>query len=340
MKIYKSAGKILLTASVLLTFGQMARCQTVFYPSNSYTDELVLGFRKTGTHIANHEVVIDAGPAANYTSLAIGNSLTVPNFTQAQLLNAFPDLTFLNWSVSGASSTLNGYPAHTLWVTVPRSNPSVVTTAPQRLTKSAQQANASPITSILGGGQSFSQNEASNSLNNTQYLIQEPINTSPDLTTFMGDSSSPTNSDLNGTWPANIENITGSPFSTASVSDFYEVRPTGVTDPHTGLTSGNAYYLGYFTLGTNGTLRFTRAVSYTPPPATRVTITRTNTTTTISFGTTNGATYTVYYTNLSGLNKPTSTWPTIPGTVTGNGLTNHVNDTTTDTNRIYRVGAH
>lgn len=339
MKKHKIAGKILLAASGLLTLTQLAHCQSVFDPSGVLNDELVLGFRKTGSHQANHEVVVDAGPAANYTSLAAGQSLTVPNFSDAQLLNAFPDLTFLNWSVLGVSSTANGYPAHTLWITSPRIN-GVQTTAPQRQTKSAQQTTGTQITSIFYGGMQLSANSSSNSLSNTQYLIQEPINNDADLTTYISDAVSGTNSDLQGTWIQNVENITPSSFTTSIISDFYEVRPTGVTDPHTGQTSGSAYYLGYFTLNANGTMTFTRASAYVAPPATHLSLTRSGTTTKISFPTTNGATYTLFYTNTSGLTKPTSTWPKLAGTVTGNGQTNSFTDTTSDSNRVYRVGAH
>lgn len=341
-------GKVFLAASSLLTLGQMAHSQSVFDPNSVYFDELVLGFRKVTPHQANHEVVVDIGPAANYTSLSFGTTINVPNFSNAQLLNAFPDLTFLNWSVLGASDTANGYPNKTLWVTVPRTSPTAQTTAPTRRTLSSQQTAAAQITSILGGGQSFSQNASSNELSNTQYLIQEPINTTGNLSSYIADSISQTNSDLKGTWSQNVENITPSSFSSTQtqITDLYECRPAGYgttfLDPHTGQTNGPAYYLGYFTLSANGTMTFTRAVQsvYVAPPPASLTVARSGNNTTISFPTTNGATYTLYYTSGAGLTHLRSTWSSLPGTITGNGQTNHFTDTTTDSSRFYYVGAH
>jgi hypothetical protein len=39
-------------------------------------------------------------------------------------------------------------------------------------------------------------------------------------------------------------------------------------------------------------------------------------------------------------NKPLHTWPSISTNVTGNGLTNSFMDITTDSNRVYRIGAN
>lgn len=97
--------------------------------------------------------------------------------------------------------------------------------------------------------------------------------------------------------------------------------------------------IGTFTLSGAGLLTF-NVISGTPPPAPRIiTITRTNTTSYIFFTTTNGAfTYKLYYTDAGGLTAPVATWPVSSATVVGNGLTNFLQDVTSDANRFYRIG--
>ena len=103
--------------------------------------------------------------------------------------------------------------------------------------------------------------------------------------------------------------------------------------------------MGTFSLAANGVVTFTTN-SVVPPPPTPpvpqiVLITRTNTTSTIYFSTTNSAfTYNLYYTNAAGLFAPISNWTVSASSVVGNGLTNSITDTTTDSDRYYRVGVH
>jgi hypothetical protein len=95
----------------------------------------------------------------------------------------------------------------------------------------------------------------------------------------------------------------------------------------------------YFALSSGGILVFSNAVVTPPvPQIVRVTRTASTSTSTIYFATTNGFTYSLYYTNAAGLKSPVATWPASLTTVTGNGLTNSLSDITTDTNRFYRIG--
>ncbi|HEX4265939.1 MAG TPA: hypothetical protein VH597_16515 [Verrucomicrobiae bacterium] len=97
--------------------------------------------------------------------------------------------------------------------------------------------------------------------------------------------------------------------------------------------------LGTFNLAANGVLTFhTNSVVTTPPPPQITSITRAGNLSTISFTTTNGSfTYKLSYTNATGLKAATSLWATSPTTVSGNGSVQSIPDTTTDTNRFYRV---
>src|SRR5207302_7696156 len=112
------------------------------------------------------------------------------------------------------------------------------------------------ISSIFDGAVYDSSLTASNANNNNTVLLREPINDSYNLSTFVSGRFDTTISTLQDTWIQNVEITTPSAFTSAVRCDFYELRPTGVTDPHTGQTSGNAYYMGYFELGTNGVMTF------------------------------------------------------------------------------------
>jgi hypothetical protein len=87
-------------------------------------------------------------------------------------------------------------------------------------------------------------------------------------------------------------------------------------------------------------LTFT-TLSANPPTPKIVAFNRSGTTDSIYFTTTNGSfTYTLYYTNASGLTAPVTNWIASPTTVVGNGNTNVLTDTSTDANRFYRIGVH
>jgi len=60
----------------------------------------------------------------------------------------------------------------------------------------------------------------------------------------------------------------------------------------------------------------------------------------ISFATTNGASYKLYFTNSTGLKTALTNWPSISTNITGTGGTNSFMDITTDTIRFYGVTAH
>jgi hypothetical protein len=125
-------------------------------------------------------------------------------------------------------------------------------------------------------------------------------------------------------------------------SDLYEVRPltdsalTPIVDPHTGAT-GLAYYVGYFEFEPDGSMTFTRQAA--SPPAPTLSVARTNNVSSIAFLSANQANYTLLYTNTAGLSAPSSTWPSLPGAITGNGSMQTFQDTTTDASRVYQVQA-
>jgi hypothetical protein len=204
----------------------------------------------------------------------------------------------------------------------------------------ANQLNTTvQITSVLGNAAILSSGGSSNQDNN-DVLIREPAGDPSAYSAFVSGQSDPTISTYQDTLTRSVEIVTPASFTSPVRADFYEVRPTGFTDPNTGLTNGNAYYAGYFQLNTDGTMSFTRASANTPPPPAPVLkITRSGNVNTISFGTTNGASYTLYLTNSAGLSQHITNWPSA-GSLTGDGNTDSFTDTTADPNRFYTVGAH
>ncbi|MDB6109493.1 MAG: hypothetical protein JWR69_1243, partial [Pedosphaera sp.] len=175
-------------------------------------------------------------------------------------------------------------------------------------------------------------------------LVREPssnftISQGQNLGAFIGGGVDPNTGTFQDNWPNNVENATADIFNGAIRSDLYEVRPTGFTDPHTGQTSGSAYYVGYFQFNPGGSLTFTRASVNTQPPAPVLSITRNGNANTISFVSTNNVTYKLHYTNSAGLSTATTNWPSLPATITGDNTTKSFLDTTTDADRFYRVKA-
>src|SRR5262249_14912636 len=142
-------------------------------------------------------------------------------------------------------------------------------------------------------------------------LVREPLTgqfAGYTLTDFIGDLTDTTIGDFNNPNVV-VENTTPHTFTAPQRSDFYQAVPSGFADPITGTTNGNAYFVGYFLFNPGGTITFTRASAATPvPPRPLLSIQRSGSTSTISFGTTNGATYTLYYTNTAGLTAPIANW--------------------------------
>jgi hypothetical protein len=179
---------------------------------------------------------------------------------------------------------------------------------------------------------------------NTATFVRESIATYPLhlLTVWMGSIVDPTVGTLNDTWPeGNLEITTPASFTNAVRSDLYEVRPLtdasgNPPDPHTG-TCGLAWYIGYFEFKSNGTMTFTRELASTAPAPVTLSVARTNNLSTVSFGSSSSVTYKLFFTNATGLGAAVSTWPSLPGTISGDGTTKSFQDTTTDPVRFYRV---
>jgi hypothetical protein len=347
----RGARPLPLIVSSLLALSTLAQAQIFTYTNN----DLILGLRKNSPYTDNNEVVVDIGQASSYFNLAVGTTISVPGFSPSQLAGSFTGSTNVSWSVVGgySGSGYSGYVNNTLWVTVPRQNNAIQSLAPVRLWYGSQQvikAKMNSIVSPTGGAVYISQALGASSQFNTVSFVREPRGTylSQILSVWMAGLANPTWGTLNDTWPpsepnnANLEVTTPGNLSGVVRSDLYEVRPlttasgSSVTDPHTG-TSGIAWYIGYFEFNAAGTMTFTRAAASTSPSQVALQIARTNNVSTISFVSSNSVTYKLCFTNSAGVTAPVSNWPSLPGTISGDGTTKSFQDTTTDPSRFYRV---
>jgi hypothetical protein len=360
-KCYRDSSLLGLLGMGIMAAPVVAQAQYFNVPGNG---GLLACFRKTGTHQGTNELVVYIGNVTNLIALPIGSSNILANVSGARLTDAFSsDFTYLQWSVVGAnfnnstvwSTPLGNFPQSTLWYTYARTNVGTQTSAPApRLSSDAQGIVADDISSIGVGAQMISSQLATNVDNNT-VLVVEPFQTqysSDYLTYFMGDRYNgygTSYGDLTGNEiEFDVENITPSPFSSVSRSDLYESAPAASTgrapatypDPISGSTT-SVYFVGHFDLSPNGVLSFTRAAQAAAvPPAPTISCTVSGTTVKISFGTTNGATYGLIYTNLSGLTAPLHTWPTLGSPIIGNGGVTNFTDTITPNGRLYSVTAN
>ena len=339
----------------------------------SYAGDTLAGFRKTGQFAGNYELVVNLGNITNFLKLAPGTQRTITAFTPSQLSDAFPDgFQDLQWSVFstffGAKNWTNAlgiFPDFTCWYTLPRTDPAVQTDVPNRFSASLSSSLCNLMQGVgdQSGAARISAYLAVTNTDNNATLVREPISPSTSaniLTAFIGDISDPTLGDFGGNSGiyTSVENMTPDTFTDPTVSDLYESAPASsgknvFVDPFTGMTNGPDYYVGSFTFNPDGTMTFTRASNVVapppPPPAPSLVsvtvapgtgVSAGSNVVTIYFTTTNGPTYTLYYTNSAGLTAPLTNWASVPLTVTGNGLTNSIMDTSRDANRFYRVGVH
>jgi hypothetical protein len=269
--------------------------------------DLIIGFTKG----SGNDYMLDIGPSVGFpypggTPIFNGETWDVSSSLSGQGIS--PSSLF--FGVIGDAIGSDGQSPQTLWVTTSGGTPPSLPNSDARF---AQVDN--PISTMeqqdFGGGipnyvssQGQSCSVASGGQNSwDQQTIASPLGTS-----FVQSYANP--------------NVTNSAPAT-----LWQV-PEG----------GTPVKVGYFTLSTSGIVTFSTSLVSTPPTPKIVNVTRQGNTSTIYFTTASSFTYSLYFTN--NLAGPISSWPVSPTTVTGNGLTNSLTDTTTTTNRFYVIGVH
>lgn len=263
--------------------------------------DLLVGF----TVQSGNDLIYDIGPVSQLTD---GKTWDLSSLLSGYNLNN------VQWGVVGDANSQDGFNPQATWVTTGGSTPTLINGS------SAFDYIQTPIDAL----------EENSPFNGLSMPGQS-------ATVSSSDQNSWNQQTINGTLPTQFFNAyggaAGAPNLTGPASDTL----WQVLDDNSAPTR-----LGSFTLSSGGVLTFNvNAPTPPPPPPQILGITRLGDTSTVFFTTTNGSfTYTLYYTNSAGLGGPLSSWPSVPTTVTGNGLTNSLQDTTTDPNRFYRVGVH
>ncbi len=274
----------------LLALPELASAQ-VYFNANDY-GSLYLGFRKTGNNVANpvYELVVTLGSVTNFIALPAGTITNITQYTPSRLTDSFANgFGNLQWSAfssfPGSTPWVTGvgsYPKTTLWFTLPSPNLTTQSQPPVRQASTAQQNQRPEIYSVGDGASYISQGLITTNGDNNTNLVREPVATYTgyNLSTFIGDSSNPTNGDFGGSGlplpnGESVEGITPSSFTAAQRIDLYQVCPSGSADPINGSTT-SPYFVGYFTLSPSGTMTFSRASAVTAPSAGTVAASATN----------------------------------------------------------------
>lgn len=279
----------------VLMLPELTSAQVFNYNS---TGDVLAGFRKTGNNAGLNEMVADLGNVTNFLNVPVGTAISITNYSTTQLTNAFTDtggFQYLQWSAfsqfQGNSpwvSPVGKFPKDTIWYTLPATNVNTQTQPPARNGEGEQSSVKNEMYSVGTGANNISGDLQITNIDNTPFVVVEPTSYYEDgegltLSVFIGNNASDGLSADIGDFGAGgnplpnvVENTTPGPFSAAQRDDFYQFVPVGLTDPITGLTNGNAYFVGYFILNPNGSETFTRALAVSPPSAGSITSTVTN----------------------------------------------------------------
>jgi hypothetical protein len=310
---------LMAVGSLVLAVSADAQLPVQVYTFNN--DELLLGFTippSTG------DLVIDLGKVAD---VGVGGSAVVDlnahgnvGKTAAELLTQlsalYGNMSSLSWGVVGGHFS----PSSAVYCTVPHGAPAPVLGAAGNLGSAFNTVGSSIDGSGIPKNQQVIDPTAGSGLTWTEN-IASPISMWQ----------------LNGTNP---NSTTSSSFATGGLkhqmADLYLKN-------YSGSTGSSPLLVGYLSLGNDGSLTFTPGTNAPPPslpPPPLLAIKRAGNVTTISFVTTNSATYSLYFTNSSGLSVPVANWGLSSTTITGNGGAQSFIDTTADSDRVYRVLAH
>lgn len=272
-----------------------------------YNDgDALLIFRENGFN----DVEFDLGSVSQFTSLASGTTLVVNKWDLNLVTNTFvQDLTGLTGvSVIVAASSS---PSGSSWLS--GSSPNAI----QYDVTSSGQAQLYSIISAIGKNPVIYE-AASNYP--AAYALDPSSKPSYDFTVSGGTFNNIPY--LGGYAAFDVEGVVPTSFG------FWQIAPN---------SGATATYVGTFAIDASGNLTFTAgppAGTVVPPTITG--IIRAGTLDTVSFTTTSGGNYYLLYSN-SLQNGASAGWAEVSGPVSGNGSTQSLAHTTTDTAGFYRV---
>jgi hypothetical protein len=327
-----------MAAGLLSLAGSCAIDQSV--QAQGFTDnsrDLILTFRKTGFDggaVGSVVLEVDLGQASIYYGTTPGSSIPITTYSStAQLGTLFDSVDDLSWSVGGCVPNAGdsgdpSIPTRTLWVTEPRQDPNVqASPAWNRAGSYTQGTTDAKINSVLDNAATWATSAASDSVTNTATAVAIPAGNVYNANGSLGGAGN-----YLGTFQGDVENTTPSDFDSAgapSRSDLYELQPG----------SGAGTYLGYFELGTDGSMTFHGPALTFPAPIPSASTDGAGNVI-ISFPTTANGTYSLSYTNAVGLAAPVSTWPTVGTNVIGDGTVKSFEQSISGPGTFYSVGVH
>jgi hypothetical protein len=277
--------------------------------------DLILGVTQQGVNSSGNDFMLDIGPVNPYPG---ASGLSNGETWNLNSISAFTSQNFamgkVQWGIIGDANASDGANPEATWATTSGLVPGAISD------DSAFGAIETPINSIEQ--QAFGHGAVGHVSN-------------------AGDTAVIASTDLNGWNQQTISSTAPSAFVNAYVNP--NVAGTNVANTLWQTLANNSAptKIGTFTLSATGILTFSTGTTITPPAPLIVSVARSGNTSTIFFATTNGTfTYTLYYTNATGLTAPITSWATSPTTLVGNGLTNSLSDATATTNRFYRIGVH
>lgn len=313
------------SAFTALAASYAAHAAPFLYQYTNNPPDILLGIRQAG---GSSELVVNLGTAARFYSAAPGSTISITEFTPAQLTATVAGLDGVGVAVFGAARNAGDplRPAQTLWVTAPRADAAVAADPWVRQSSFGLGGTAAKITSVGSGVASFSSLNTPGALN-TASAVVAPAGYQNGYGAYIGAGN------FKGTFQGNIEGVTPSDFASSTTPlrlDFYEIRPG----------TGTSLSLGWFDFKPNGTLTFTAAGgTVQPAPAPLITgISRSGNSTSVTFTTVSTAQYTLLRAP-AGLDGSPSAWSAVgnPAAGTGNALT--LTDTSDTSAAFYAVRA-
>ncbi|HEY2329839.1 MAG TPA: hypothetical protein VGI63_08510 [Verrucomicrobiae bacterium] len=290
------------------------------------TGDVLLCFRKPGTY----DLVVDAGQISSYTNVAPNTRITVNQYTGGQLGEVGTN--GVSWSAFTWSDD------YTLFITKPRVSLDTQTSPWLNKSQSSQQATAGRMATIItGAAENIAFHPPSQPALNTANAVVEEDNSVANPNYKNGLSyrdaifGSGGLANFYTTFQGVPENTTLASFTDDGIvqrSDFYQVSPTG---------SGNAKFLGYFEIATNGMMTYV-AYPSTTPVIKSITHDGSNQTT-ITYKAGLYGTYTLRGITSLATGTAQGSWTAIQTLTSGDTATHSTTFTDTDTIKFYTITA-
>lgn len=315
MNIKNVVGKFLFLMLVLAA-AISARANSIAYN----VGDVLLCIRTVG---GTYDLEVNCGPISTFTNLAIGQKITISQYTGAQLAQVGTNSIFFTAFAHLSAS-------NTLFMSAPRHDLNTQSTPYFRALSSAQGNSITVLRGVANTLTNFPNDSVLN--NSTAGLVLESRSTSPYIcyNTALGPTL-----DFNQTFQADPEQSTSATFTMDGQpvrADFYRIDPYPSPFAHP-----PAEYLGYFEFSINGVMTYTAGPSPTILVAPTITsIARSGTTNTITFTTSSGGTYVLCGTN--NLMRSVTNWPAL-NSVAGDGSVHSLADITTNSPMYYTIRA-